>query len=72
MPKKFFTIFCLLFGLCCAAYCGPANADSGDYSDNGDGIRHYTASPGDSFGIISRRVGYPAELLAAMNNLSPG
>lgn len=36
-----------------------------------DGVRTYTACPGDNFAILARRTGYDGELLAAMNNLSP-
>ncbi len=37
-----------------------------------DGVRVYTAQTGDNFALLSQRVGYTAELLAAMNNLSAG
>lgn len=58
----------LVFGIICCAHCGvseSARAATGD-------IRCYTAQAGDNFAIIARRVGYDAELLAAMNNLSVG
>ena len=38
----------------------------------GDGLRLYVAQPGDNFLMLGRRVGFAPELLAALNNLSPG
>lgn len=37
-----------------------------------DGVRLYMAQAGDNFLLLSQRVGYAPELLAAMNNLSAG
>lgn len=72
MLKKILTICLLALGLCSSAHCGIANAETTGHNDSPDGIRYYTACRGDTFGIISRRVGFAPDLLAAMNNLSPG
>lgn len=68
--KKISCICLLALGCSLGVHCGTANAEPVPAAN--DGVRHYTADRGDTFGIISRRVGYPAELLAAMNDLSPG
>ena len=58
----------LILGLMCCANCGVADSARAAEGD----VRCYTAQAGDNFAIIARRVGYEAELLAAMNNLSVG
>lgn len=56
----------LVLGLFFCANCGVAQAD---YTV---GTRVYLAEAGDTFAILERRLGFEGELLAAMNNLSPG
>lgn len=67
MKNQIITITALLLGLFFCGHCGaPATASAED------GIRIYEAKCGDNFVMLSRRVGYDSELLAAMNNLSVG
>lgn len=68
ISNNFCRLLALLLGLICCANCGVAESARAATGD----IRCYTAEPGDNFAMIARRVGYDAELLAAMNNLSVG
>lgn len=63
MKKHIATFAALLMGLFFCGHCGAQAAD---------GLRGYIAQPGDSFAILARRTGYDHELLAAINNMSPG
>lgn len=69
MLKRMLTICCLALGFCLGANCGVATAETAAPYDD---VRYYTACRGDNFVIISRRLGFTPELLAAMNDLSPG
>lgn len=67
MKNHFATAGALLLGLFFCGHCsGTACAEAHD------GVRNYTAHPGDNFTMLATRTGYEADLLAAMNNLSPG
>ncbi len=66
MHSKFLAAATFGLGLLFCAHCGVAQAGSAD------GTRLYLARPGDNFAMIGRRIGYEAELLAALNDLSPG
>lgn len=63
MKKHIATFAALLMGLFFCGHCGAQAAD---------GLRSYVAQPGDSFAILARRTGYDHELLAAINDMSPG
>lgn len=63
MKKHIATFAALLMGLFFCGHCGAQAAD---------GLRGYVAQPGDSFAILARRTGYDHELLAAINDMSPG
>lgn len=67
MPKPTTTACALLLGLFFCGHCGQSAAALPP-----DGVRTYTACPGDSFVMLARRTGWDTELLAAINNLSPG
>lgn len=67
MKNQLTTAAALMLGLFFCGHCGIAATASAE-----DGIRIYEAKCGDNFVMLSRRVGYDSELLAAMNNLSPG
>ncbi len=71
LPGRILTLCLLTLGCISGAYSGPANADDLT-SRTADGLRSYTAAPGDTFQMLSRRITYPANLLAAINDLSPG
>lgn len=66
LRNRLLTAAALAWGLFFCANCGVAQAD---YTD---GTRVYLAEAGDTFAILSRRLGFESELLAAMNDLSPG
>lgn len=66
LRNKLLAAAALVWGLFFCANCGVAQAD------HTDGTRVYLAEAGDTFAILERRLGFESELLAAMNNLSPG
>lgn len=75
LPGRILTLCLLTLGCTFALHSAPADADDLYYtysSHTADGLRSYTAAPGDTFLILSRRTAYPADLLAAINDLSPG
>lgn len=65
------TVTAIALGLFFCGHCGIA-APCTEYTTETDGIRCYTARTGDTFAMLSKRCGYDADLLAAMNNLSCG
>ena len=71
MRKQMLNAGALLLGLFCCANCGTSDAATAKAAPQ-EGVRFYYACPGDSFAMLAGRTGYDKELLAAMNNLSPG
>ncbi len=57
----------LALGLFFCANCGVSQAAQAQLD-----LRTYVAQPGDTFMMLAERTGYDAELLAALNNQSPG
>lgn len=57
----------LALGLFFCANCGVSQAAQAQLA-----LRAYTAQPGDNFMMLAERVGYDAQLLAALNDKSPG
>jgi biotin carboxyl carrier protein len=72
LVNKLLSVGTLALGLFFCANCGVCAAAAADQDGVQVGVRMYTAQVGDNFQILSRRVGFEAELLAAMNSLSPG
>jgi murein DD-endopeptidase MepM/ murein hydrolase activator NlpD len=72
--NKLLSVGALALGLFFCANCGvgSAAASSLEQDDVQVGVRFYTAQVGDNFQILGKRIGFEAELLAAMNSLSPG
>lgn len=66
MQSRLLAAAALAWGLFFCANCGVAQAD------HTDGTRAYLAQPGDTFAMLSHRLGFESGLLAAMNDLSPG
>lgn len=71
MRKQILHAGALLLGLFCCANCGLSATARAEIAP-ADGVRIYLAQPGDNFAMLAGRTGYAADLLAAMNNLSPG
>lgn len=71
--KQFLRAAALAAGIFFWANAGVSTAAQLDLPGTpGDGLRLYVAQPGDNFLMLGRRVGFAPELLAALNNLSPG
>lgn len=67
MNNRITTAAALLLGLFFCGHCGISTTAQAE-----DGVRIYNAKCGDNFVMLANRTGYDCELLAAMNNLSPG
>lgn len=71
MRKKILNAAAFALGIFCCANCGLSATARAELPPE-SGVRIYTAQAGDTFAMLAKRTGFEAELLAAMNNLSPG
>ncbi len=69
--NRFFKAAALALGLLFWTNAGVSEAAQADMA-RASGLRVYAAQPGDNFVLLSARLGYDAEFLAALNNLSAG
>ncbi len=69
--NKFFKAAALALGLLFWTNAGVSEAAQADLA-RASGLRVYAAQPGDNFVLLSARLGYDADFLAALNNLSAG
>ena len=69
--NRFFKAAALALGLLFWTNAGVSEAAQADMV-RASGLRVYAAQPGDNFVLLSARLGYDAEFLAALNNLSAG
>lgn len=69
--NNFFKAAALALGLLFWTNAGVSEAAQADLA-RASGLRVYAAQPGDNFLLLGARLGYDAEFLAALNNLSAG